>query len=85
MEEHPQGQNVQTSHGDSLPVKLSVGVSQPAQRRFVLAGQPVVEVDQGVVALYVLVQSSFKIPAEGPDRWAYTGGVTRSAPDPRVF
>ncbi|TNN21534.1 hypothetical protein EYF80_068356 [Liparis tanakae] len=47
---------------NSLPVKLPVRVPQPAERGFVLAGQPVVEVDQRVVTLHVLVQSSFEIP-----------------------
>ena len=49
--------------GDVLPVKLLVGFSHPAQGRLVLSRQPVVEVDERVVALHVLVQGSLQIPA----------------------
>lgn len=40
---------------DSLPVKFSVGVSQPAERWLVLTGEAIMEVDEGVVALNILV------------------------------
>lgn len=48
---------------DALAAELLVGVAQPAQGGLVGAAQPVVEVDHGVVALHVLVQSVLQIPA----------------------
>lgn len=48
---------------DLLPVKLPVGIPKPAEGRLVLAGEPMVEVDEGVVTLHILVQSVLQIPA----------------------
>ena len=51
--------------GDILPVKLAVSVSYPAEGGLVLAGQSMVEVDEGVVTLHILVQRGLQVPGQG--------------------
>ena len=46
----------------SLSIHFSVNLSEPRQRRLVVAPQTVVTVEQGVVLLHNLVQKIFPIP-----------------------
>jgi hypothetical protein len=48
--------------GHILPVKLLVGTLEPAQGRFVLAVEAIVEIDDGVIGLHVLVRCVLQIP-----------------------
>jgi hypothetical protein len=45
-----------------LSIEISINFSKPSERRFVFAVQTVMEVDQGVVALHILIQRMEQVP-----------------------